>query len=127
MKPKEEMSVIYGKNTFFNKAIFYGCKGDHIEKVKGFLERAEKYYAHSRSSILLSLAVYPLLLFFFRKYFNLLTILISVDFGSGLFFFPFGSPALTEKFGIRSTIYFLRIAAASILIAAAALVARYLI
>lgn len=121
---KEDMSVIYGKNSYFNKAIFYGCKGEHITSIKNFLEKTEKYYSHTQATFLLTLVIYPLLVIFLKKYFHLITILITLDFGSGLFLYPFGAPAMTEKIGIKNAVFIIRIIASILIIAASALAYR---
>ncbi|HPP88515.1 MAG TPA: hypothetical protein PLM75_11710, partial [bacterium] len=67
LKDKNELNVIYGKNAYFNKSIFYGCgDNNHIEKIKKFLEHTEKYYSHAQSSIKMSLILYPLLMVIFK-------------------------------------------------------------
>ena len=123
-KNKEDMSVIYGKNAYFNKSIFYGCKGEHISSTKVFLEKTEKYYSHTQTTFFLTLIIYPLLVIFLKKYFHLITILITFDFGSGLFLYPFGAPAMTEKFGIKNSIFIIRLIATALIIAAGFLAAR---
>ncbi|MBP7653317.1 hypothetical protein KA977_07835 [Candidatus Dependentiae bacterium] len=124
-KKKEDLSVIYGKNQFFNKAIFYGCKGTHIDNIKIFLERSEKYYPHSRTSVMMSLVIYPVMFFLMKKYFYWITVMLSIDFGSGLIFFPYSSPALTEKIGLRNMLVFMRITGTALLTSGLILVARY--
>ncbi len=122
---KEEMSVIYGKNAFFNKSIFYGCKGEHINNVKSFLEKTEKFYSNTQSTFLISVILYPLLMFIFKKYFHWITIIFTIDFGAGLMFFPFGSSALTEKIGIQKSSILLRTIALALITCAVILIIRY--
>ncbi|HPG31797.1 MAG TPA: hypothetical protein PKY81_03470 [bacterium] len=126
-KKKEDLSVIYGKNQFFNKSIFYGCKGSHIDNVKLFLERSEKYFSHSRTSVMTSLVIYPLVFILLKKYFYWITVMLSVDFGSGIIFFPYSSASLTEKIGLRTALFITRLVGAGLVVSGITLAARYFI
>jgi len=124
-KQKSELNVIYGKNSYFNRSIFYGCNNEHINLIKQFLEKTEKYHMQSFSSLIISLIIYPALLFFFKNYYYRITIIISIDFGSGLIFFPFALPRLTEKLGIQKYLFIFRTLGFAILIMAIILIIKY--
>jgi len=123
-KNKEDLSVIYGNNKFFNKSFFYSCKGNHIENLKKYLEKTEKYYTHSFSSILVSLIIYPSLIIILKKYQYWISIFMSFDFGTGLFFFPFSTPGFTEKFGVKKTLIILRAISLILILSALILLLR---
>jgi hypothetical protein len=123
-KKKEDLGVIYGKNRFFNKSFFHACKGSHIEKLKGFLEKSDKYYLHNRSSVILGLIIYPVLCLIFSEYFQWITFIMSVDFATGLVFFPYALPELAEKIGVLKMLIVFRATAVLIYIAAALLLLK---
>lgn len=105
LDPKNIINLNYLNPIFEDETIFV-CSKEHSEKTVEFLEKARDYFNGVYSSLKLSLILYPLLAIIFRKYFVIITMLMSLDFGIGLFFFPFTTPQIIKKIGISKSIIF---------------------
>ncbi|HOK40842.1 MAG TPA: hypothetical protein PLD27_07385 [bacterium] len=100
---KKTINVNYANPIFEDEPLFV-CSPEHSEKTIEFLEKARNYYNSTYLSLLIALFIYPFLAFVFKKYFLIITMFMSFDFGIGLLIFPFTTPHLIKKVGILKSI-----------------------
>lgn len=105
---KNFKNIDYVNPIFENKSLFV-CSNEHYEKAINFLDRARLYYKVSYSGLKMGLFIYGALFILFRnnaKILSIINLIMCFDFGLGLLFFPFTTPALIKKIGLEKSIFF---------------------
>lgn len=105
----DNLTHIKYENPIFEKDALFVCSNEHKKKVLSFLENARNYYSVSLFGLNMGIIIYPLLSFLFRRYFSVIVMIMSFDFGIGLFFFPFTTPNLIKNIGIKKAVIFAKI------------------